>query len=153
MVVWYGFGDASGAGFGSAIVGKKETTYQVEEWNYRVQELSSNYKEFKNLLEAVCDLCTKETMSGVQLFLFTDNTMVEGCFYNGTSTSQTLFNLVLDLQTLEVIHSLHLFVIHIDGTQMIECGVDGMLQGDLDKGLLRGNSPLNFVSLHLSALD
>ena len=123
-------------GFGAAIVGNKSTSYQVGEWNYRVEELSSNYKEFKKLLEDVCELCTKEMMIGVQLFLFTDNTTVEGCFYNGTSKSQTLFNLVLNLRTLEVLHSLHFFVIHISGTCMIECGVDRLSQGDMDKGLL-----------------
>ena len=108
--------------------------YRVGEWNYKVQELSSNYKEFRNLVEAVRHLCNTESLQRVQLFLFMDNTTVEGCFYNGTSKSRNLFNLVLDLRALEVLHSLHLFVIHIAGTRMIECGVNSLSRGDLDKG-------------------
>ena len=103
------------------------------------------------MLEAVRAFCMSEKVEGVQLFLFTDNTTVEGCFYNGTSSSQILFELVLNLRQLEMEHSLHLFVVHIAGTRMIWCGVDRLFRGDLDSGLLCGSSPLNFVDLHLPA--
>ena len=153
LVARYGFGDASGVGFGAAVVNATDTTYRIGEWNFKIQEKSSNYREFRNLLEAVRDECGKRSMKGVELFLFTDNTTVEGCFYNGTSSSRVLFNLVLDLRWLEMEHSLHLHVIHIAGTRMIACGVDGLSRGDLDKGLLRGSSPLEFVDLHRSGID
>ena len=99
------------------------------------------------------NLSTSESLGGAQIFLFTDNTTVEGCFYAGTSSSKVLFDLVLDLRYLEMTESFILFVIHISGTRMIQSGIDGLSRGDMDQGLMSGASPLEFVALHQSALE
>ena len=50
-------------------------------------------------------------------------------------------------------HGFHLYIIHIARTRMIQCIIDGLSCGDLDKGLMGGASPLEFVALHKSALE
>lgn len=44
-------------------------------------------------------------------------------------------------------------VIRVAGSQMISQGSDGLSRGLLTEGVMRGNSMLSFVPLHLSALD
>jgi len=43
--------------------------------------------------------------------------------------------------------------IHVAGTRMIMEGTVGLLRGDLTERVMAGASMLNFVPLHLSALD
>ena len=76
---------------------------------------------------------------------------MEGCFYNGTSSSHILFDLVLDLCFLKM--TFHLYLIHIAGTRMIQSGIDGFSFSDMDTGLMGGTSPLTFVSIHQSAMQ
>ena len=118
-----------------------------------MQQHLSNFREFWNLLEAVQHLFSNENVDGVEIFLFTNNTTVEGCFFTVTSSSRVLFELVLDLRHLEMIHGFRLSVNHISSTCMIKSGIDGLSRGDLNKGLMSGSSPLEFVALHLSATD
>ena len=58
---------------------------------------------------------------------------------------------MLDLRHLEMTYGFILYVVHIAGTRMIMSGIDGLSRGDLDKGLMGGASPLEFVALHLLA--
>lgn len=52
----YGFMDASGEGFGSYVLGAEEQNrMRVGFWCTEVSERSSNYREFRNLLEKVRD--------------------------------------------------------------------------------------------------
>jgi len=52
MVALYGFGDASGSGFGSTIVGKNGILYRYGIWGSDLASCSSNYRELFNLTEA-----------------------------------------------------------------------------------------------------
>jgi hypothetical protein len=44
-------------------------------------------------------------------------------------------------------------MVHVPGTQVIEQGTDGLLRGDVNEGVMTGTSILQYVPLHLSALD
>ena len=46
-----------------------------------------------------------------------------------------------------------LHVIHIPGTRMIECGIDGLSRGLLNKGVMQGHSLLDFIPLGKTALE
>jgi hypothetical protein len=46
-----------------------------------------------------------------------------------------------------------LHVVYVDGTRMIDQGIDGGSRGDLNQGSMASESILNFVPLHLSALE
>jgi hypothetical protein len=51
------------------------------------------------------------------------------------------------------VHSIHLVVCHVAGTQIIVEGGDGVSQGLLNKGVMAGDPILSFIPLHLSALE
>ena len=90
---------------------------------------------------------------GIELFVFTDNSTAESAFYRSTSSSKELFELVLRIRKLELNGSLFLHVIWVAGTRMIAQGTDGLSCGDLDNGVLAGDSMLLHVPLNVSALD
>jgi len=152
-VAVYGFVDASGVGFGSAIQTAEGLTYRYGLWGRDADSTSSNYKELRNLVEAVEEGIASGDLFGTELFIFTDNSTAEGAFYKGNTDSRLLFDLVLRLRVLDMKASLILHVIHVAGTRMIAQGVDGLSRGDLTEGVMAGENILRFIPLHLSALE
>ena len=65
-------------------------------------ERSSNWREFTNLVKWVVDLAKRRTLHNTMLFLFTDNSTVEGAIAKGNSSSPLLFELVIELKTAEM---------------------------------------------------
>jgi hypothetical protein len=66
---------------------------------------------------------------------------------------ESLFKLMLCLCKIEMKGDLLLHVVHIAGTRMIEEGADSGSQGDLSQGAMAGHLIIDFVWLHLSALE
>lgn len=93
------------------------------------------------------------TIWGAEVFLFTDNSTAEVVFLKGNSSLKTFFKLMLRLRHVEMSGGLILQVVHVAGTQMIEEGADGGSRGDLSQGVMSGQPVLDFVPLHLSALE
>jgi hypothetical protein len=171
MVVWYGFADASGSGFGSSVLTPEGIKYRFGLWGRDLSHQSSNFREFHNLIDtvqleladvfpelskavdAISSLIMTNSLEGVELFLFTDNIVAEGAFYRGTSSNPKLFSLILRLRNLETSYGLRLHVIHVAGKRMIAQGTDGLSRGNTLEGVLRGAPMLSFVPLHLDALD
>lgn len=154
--VRYGFGDASGLGYGSAVTqeGGKTLRVRVGTWKWTIsQEKSSNWRELRNLVKLVKDLADAGKLRNCELFLFTDNSVAERAFFRGTSSSRSLFELVLELRKLTISGHFKLHVIHVAGTRMIECGVDGVSRSDLSTGVMRGTPMLQYVPLHLNAIE
>lgn len=60
--------------------------------------------------------CSKD---GSEISLFPDNSVTEGAFRKGNSTSQALFDIICDLKELELEHRIKLHVIHVSGKRMI----------------------------------
>jgi hypothetical protein len=78
--VLYGFGDASGAGFGSSWVsedmgatGKQAVHYRFGRWGSESDGESSNFRELRNLVDTLTLLGKQGELSGVEIFIFTDN--------------------------------------------------------------------------------
>ena len=46
-----------------------------------------------------------------------------------------------------------LHLIHISGTRMIDCGIDGLSRGITNEGVMAGNHLLDFVPLNKTCLD
>ena len=151
----YGFGDASGKGFGSAIqLDNGEIFYRTGLWDRTIiEEMSSNYKELRNLVESVERAFEKGLLKGCQLMMFTDNSTAESAFHKGASSNPALHALVQRLRLLEMNAGAELFVVHVSGKRMIESGVDGLSRGDLNAGMMNGQSIYSFIPLHLSALE
>jgi len=116
-------------------------------------ESSSNYRELHNLILGIEEAVSAGVLNNTELFLFTDNISAEAAFHKGTSSSKTLFNLVLRLRVLQMHCGLFLHVIHVAGSRMQAQGTDDLSRGTLASGVLRGVDMLSFVPLHLSALD
>ena len=159
-VVRYGFVDASGNGFGSSIELDGVILFETGVYKdkaspgYRTgSHESSNYKEFENLVIFLEDLYARECLNGCEVFIFTDSTTAEAGFYRGTSSSPKLFSLVLRLRRIELTGLTKLHVIHVAGTRMIDQGTDGLSRGLLSEGVMVGKQMLDFVPLHLNALD
>ena len=149
----YGFGDASGGGFGASIEARKGIWYRHGIWGPETAGNSSNFRELCNLVDSLEKLAAIGELGGTEVFLFTDNTVAESAFYRGTSASPKLFDLVLRLRKLEMASQFKLHLLHVPGTRMIEQGTDGLSRGNLTEGVMTGKAMRWFVPLDLSVLD
>jgi hypothetical protein len=100
-LVRYGFGDASGAGFGSSLLIGTELFYRTGTWGQTIAQESSNYRELRNLVDAIEQATNEGALQGSEVFLFTDNSTAESAFFKGTSSSKSLYELVVRLKALE----------------------------------------------------
>ena len=154
--VIYGFGDASGAGFGASFVkaGDEDKIYfRYGRWGSDLDASSSNFRELNNLVESLEDIVKEQNLGGVEIYVFTDNSTAEAAFYKGSSSVKTLFNLILRLKNLEVKAGVKIVMVHIAGTRMIEEGADGLSRGCLSEGVMRGVKMSEFIPLHLTAFE
>ena len=149
----FGFGDASGGGFGSSWESDKGIAYRFGTWSEKMDNQSSNLREFTNLVDTIDEMAEQGNLVGKEIFLFTDNSTSEAAFHNGSSTSEKLFNLVLKLKKLEMHNRTKIHIIHVSGTRMIEQGSDGLSRGNLNVGVMAGKRMLSFVPIHLTALE
>jgi hypothetical protein len=149
--VLYLLGDASGHGFGSINVDGDKIEWQTGVCSEAWKEESSNYREANNITTRLEELAKGKSLSGVEIFLITDNMVFEGCFGKGHSTAEKLTDIILRLRVLERDHSLVLHVIHISGKRMKSSGVDGLSRGDNSEGIMAGENPLKFIPLNEGA--
>jgi hypothetical protein len=158
--VVYGFGDASGAGFGSSwIAGKVEANqhgrvhYRFGRWGSESEGESSNFRELRNLVDTLALLAKQGELLGVEVFVFTDNSTAEAAFSRGSSSNRKLYEMVKQVKLMEMLSSTRIHIIHVAGKRMIAQGTDGLSRGCLTDGVMLGKEMTSFVPLHLSALD
>lgn len=150
----YGFGDASGKGFGfTSDNGSGDVGYRIGTWGKDAENESSNYRELRNLVETAEEEAAAGKLAGTEFFIFTDNSTAESSFYRGSSSSKLLHGLVLRLRLLEIKYSVIIHLIHVSGTRMIAQGTDGTSRGSLLEGVMAGENMLTFVDLSKSACD
>jgi hypothetical protein len=65
------------------------------------------------------------------LFIFVDNEVTERTWFNGTSSSVELFELVVELRQEEIIGNFIVKMIHISGERMIREGTDALSRGEV----------------------
>ena len=148
--ILYGFGDASGSAFGTTLGKGNEIFYEYGQWCTEESEQSSNWRELKNLVDALEGWIQTHHLNGSQLFIFTDNATAEAAYWKGTSKSKKLCDLVLRLKYLSLWSSVDLHVIHVSGRRMKSQGTDGLSRGDQSIGVMAGIPMKNFVPLHLT---
>ncbi len=100
--VEYGFGDASGKGFGSTITLNNKLLWRAGQWLASYEEESSNLRELENIVRALEEYYEETQERDIELFMCTDNFVTECAFFKGTSSSELLFDLVLRLRVLEL---------------------------------------------------
>ena len=150
---YYGFGDASGRGFGATFQVGDSIHYEYGQWTTESSEESSNWRELANLVEALEHYVSELGLTDCEIFIFTDNTTAESAFWKGHSSSKRLSALVLRLKQLEMGSDIILHLVHVSGTRMIAEGCDGLSRGDKSTGVMQGVSTASFIPLHLSAFE
>lgn len=153
MVVKYGFGDASGTGFGASWEEGDGIRYRFGVWGKDNEGRSSNYRELRNIVETFEAMNHHNSLNGKEIFFFTDNSTAERAFYKGSSTSRTLHDLVARLRELELSSGVKIMLCHVSGKRMIRQGSDGLSRGNLEEGVMGGATMGSFVPLHQNALE
>lgn len=123
-IVRYGFGDASGTGFGSTIQTAQGLKYRVGVWGSDEEDESSNFKELKNVVTTIEDEASAGNLNDAALFFFTDNSTVEAALFKGNSASQKLFQLVVRFRKIQLVYGMQVIVSHVSGKRMIHQGTD-----------------------------
>ena len=149
----FSFGDASGGGFGSSWEIDDSIEFRFGTWDENTSNESSNYRELRNLVDTLEEINLHTGLSGSEIFLFTDNSTSEAAFYNGSSKSEKLFDLVLRVKKLEMHNQAKVHIIHVSGERMKVQGSDGLSRGNLNIGVMAGKKMLDFVPIHLTALE
>ena len=124
--VYYGFGDASGNGFGSSIRTKDGLSIRIGIWGSNEQSESSNFREFDNVVSALEAEGRKGELNDTVIFFFTDNSTVEGSLFKGTSSSPKLLDLVIRFHALQSHYDTKILVSHVSGKRMIAQGANGL---------------------------
>ena len=149
----YGFGDASGGGFGTILEEDGKIEVLAGTWNEKGSKKSSNFRELSNFVIRLEVEAAEGKLFGSELFFFTDNDAAQNCYHNGTSSSKLLFDLIVRLKKLELNFGLRLHIIHVSGKRMINQGTDGVSRGNMMEGVLTGRKMLTYIPIHLSAIE
>jgi hypothetical protein len=153
VTVVYGFGDASGTGLGATFTCGTGLNFRIGVWGSKEDPESSNWKEFKNVVEALEEEGADGNLDNAEVFMFTDNSTVESCVARGSSSSPKLLGLVVRLQTLSMQVGIKINVFHVAGTRMIAQGTDGVSRGFMGQGVMDGMAMSMFVPIHLSSVE
>jgi hypothetical protein len=86
------------------------------EWCESIQEVTSNYRELRDLVNAMVQAAQEGRLEGCEIFLYTDNQTEEGDYSKGTTGSRSLFELIVMLYKLQMEFDFILHVIWIAGT-------------------------------------
>jgi hypothetical protein len=117
-----GLGMLPRGGFGWSIDFGNGVRFEFGEWCEDIQGESSNYREFRNLVNVLLRAAEEGRLKGADIFIFTDNQAAEGAYYRGTSPSRALFDLVVTLYKLQMKYDLVLHVIWIYGDSYDSAG-------------------------------
>ena len=98
---FYVVGDASSNAKGAAMVELHGVSYEEGAWNVEWRNKSSNAREAENLTDRIERLVLEKALEHHEIFVFTENSAFEGCYYKGHSTSEELSDIVFHLHKAE----------------------------------------------------
>lgn len=97
-------------------------------------------------------LAKQGKLLGAVIFVFTDNSTAKAAFSQESSINQKLFNMVKQVELVEMLFETRVHISHIAGKRMIAQCADGLSRGCLTDGVMVGKEMTSFLPLHLSAL-
>jgi hypothetical protein len=153
LQILYGYGDASGKGFGSTMLSTEGIRFRISLWEKDAEDESSNWREFENVVEALEEEGKNGSLNGTLVYFFTNNSTVESALYKGNSSSPKLFDLVVRFKKLETHHQARFLMCRVSGKRMIKQGSDAVSRGQMGEGVTAGADMLSFIPLNESALD
>ncbi len=101
-VALYGFGDASGAGFGRTFGSAQGLEFSHGLWGKDTEGAASNFRELLNLVTTLEDGVHSGMLTHSETWIFTDNSTAESVFWKGHSSSPLLNELAFRLRVLEM---------------------------------------------------
>ena len=113
------FSDTYGLGFGLSWTKGGSVDFRFGVWNEEGYETSYNYKEFRNLLKTLEELGKEVNLQGKEVFICTDNMVLESISTVGSSSLEVLFDLVVWLYCLSMRYKCNVRFIHVTETRMI----------------------------------
>ena len=81
LTAYYGFGDASGAGFGATVERPNGIHGRHGLWGRDAENKSSNCRELRNLVETVKEESQVGYLDHAELWIFTDHSTAKSCFF------------------------------------------------------------------------
>jgi hypothetical protein len=153
ITAYYDFGGASSGGFGATVERPGGIQGCFGLWGRDDEDKSSNYRELRNLANTVEEEATEGHLTNGEVWLFTDNSTAESCFFRGGLSSKLMHELVLWLKKAEMKYRFTLHVVHVAGTRMIAQGTDGLSRGSLLEGVVKGEDMLSFIDLLRLAIE
>jgi hypothetical protein len=148
--VIYGFGDASGKGFGDSFLSEDGISIHIGVWTYDESKKSSNYREFRNQLDALRREGEAGRLKGAFVLFLTDNVTFEASCFKNRRASPQLLDMVLEWNQLQMDFGFVGMVVWVAGTQMIAERGDGLSRGATNEGIMSGKSMLWYIPLHLN---
>ena len=149
----YGFVDASKSGYGASVDYQDHVRYRIGVRGPDEDEVSSNFREFCNLVETLEEEHSEGRLSNATVIMATDNSTVESALFKGNSSSELLFDLVVRFKKLQLMSGSKFIVTHVSGLRMQHQGTDGISRGSLREGISLGKSMLSFCPWGHSALS
>ena len=154
FITRYGFGDTSGSCFGASWEDQGgEKKFWKGTWVNNMAGNSLNLRELKNLTEALDILARGGRLTGIELFILTDKTTADAAYSNGTSFSSQLFDCVLRLRFLEMIHRCKIHIFCVSGDRMIEQRDDGLSSFFSSEGDTKGRVIFQFIPVNKNSLE
>lgn len=153
LLLLYGFVDASKSGFGATIDHGDKLTYRIGVWGKDLEDESSNWREFENLVETLEEEESKGTLDGAFVILATDNTTTEAAIFKGNSKSEKLYSLIVRFRALEMRVGATFLVTQVSGNRMMIQGTDGVSRGRMTEGVSIGKVMTDFCPWHRSPLE
>ena len=153
QLIAYGFADASKGGFGASVEYQDHSKFRVGVWGKDMDNDSSNFREFNNIVETIEEEEKLGNLNNVTLILATDNSTVESALYKGNSTSPKLFDLIVRFRHAELKSGGTFLVTHVSGNRMKSQGTDGISRGEMKEGVSVGECMLKFCPWGQNALE
>ena len=79
-------------------------------------------------------------LANTTVLMATDNSTVEAALNKGNSSSEKLFDLVVQFRLLEIKSSSNFFVTHVSGKRMMAQDTDGLSRGQMREGFSLGKA-------------
>jgi hypothetical protein len=73
---------------------------------------SSNCKVFKNVVQTMEEEARSGLLKGASLYIFTDNSTIEGAIFKGNTPSRKLFHLIVRFRKVQMLCDADILVSH-----------------------------------------
>ena len=90
---------------------------------------------------------------GSEVFVFTDNRVMESTYFKGSSSSSKLHELIVELRKMEMEGQFIIHIIWVAGTRMIKQGADALSRGEFSNPAMVGPKFLDLLPLNETAFQ